>query len=368
MQKHNFAGSRWYSSKKVPSLLLRPIFASPATEVLHSSESTLSFELVCNIALYTTPLGKMIKADKASVLTLAEKCKNILASNWEGYLNTIKADAEGSKAEIYTSKVKYFLRKGKPYIWVPEKDLHNVNAMIDERGSFAISSPFPRPLVKLLRSLKKLPARVALTGDVVPLPDEKIQLAVESLQEMIQSEEQIVKGSSYSVSGLLGSCDQGSTSRSENLKELLDDNKKYIVYRFTPSSCTYIDSNRGKSDLELKDIEAIRAHPLSPYCMSLIDSVNQSDMRRRALVLFCITQLNENAKDAVLLSADRKGFDVLAKVLVPVTKDGSSEYQWKELRISFKDEARNVEQFCQQLVQMEEEALKKVSGSTGLRC
>lgn len=31
-----------------------------------------------------------------------------------------------SKGEIYTSKVKYFLNKGKPYIWVPEKDFHNV--------------------------------------------------------------------------------------------------------------------------------------------------------------------------------------------------------------------------------------------------
>lgn len=31
-----------------------------------------------------------------------------------------------SKEEIYTSKVKYFVKKGRPYIWVPEKDLHNV--------------------------------------------------------------------------------------------------------------------------------------------------------------------------------------------------------------------------------------------------
>lgn len=31
-----------------------------------------------------------------------------------------------SKEDVYTSKVKYILRRGKPYIWVPEKDLHNV--------------------------------------------------------------------------------------------------------------------------------------------------------------------------------------------------------------------------------------------------
>nr|GEU74400.1 L-ectoine synthase [Tanacetum cinerariifolium] len=67
-----------------------------------------------------------MKAPKTTVLTLAEKCKNILASNWQATLNTIKADATGSKEEIYSSKVKYFVQKGRPYIWVPEIALHNV--------------------------------------------------------------------------------------------------------------------------------------------------------------------------------------------------------------------------------------------------
>lgn len=31
-----------------------------------------------------------------------------------------------SKEEIYTSKVKYFVKKGKLFIWIPEKDFHNV--------------------------------------------------------------------------------------------------------------------------------------------------------------------------------------------------------------------------------------------------
>lgn len=35
---------------------------------------------------------------------------------------------------------------------------------------------------------------------------------------------------------------------------------------------------------------------LAPFFMSLIDGINQSEMRRRALVLFCITFLKENAK------------------------------------------------------------------------
>lgn len=71
-------------------------------------------------------------------------------------------------------------------------------------------------------------------------------------------------------------------------------------------------------------------------------------------------------QDAFLLSIDRKGLDVLGKVLGSVKNDGSREYQWKEFRITFKEEARDVETFCKQLVQMEEEALKNISGFSGL--
>lgn len=71
-------------------------------------------------------------------------------------------------------------------------------------------------------------------------------------------------------------------------------------------------------------------------------------------------------KDAFLVSVDRKGFDVLGKILGSVNSDGSREYKWKELRFTFKDEASDVETFCQQLLKMEEEALNKVSSITGI--
>lgn len=308
----------------------------------------------------------MMKGSRATALTLADKCKNILASNWQGSLNTIKADAKGSKEEIYTSKVKYFVKKGKPYIWVPDKELHNVNTIIDERGSFAVTSPIPGPLPNLLRSIKKLPARLALIGDIVPLKDEKVKLASESLRETISSERRAIKESSYSVSGILSSSSLGSTSRSENLQELLDGNKQYVVYRFNLSSCTYIDANGGTHEVDTEDIEASKVDLLSPFSASLIDGVNQSEVRRRALIFLCATYFNRITKDAYLVSVDRKGFEVLGKVVGPVMSDGSREYQWKEFRFMFKQDARDVETFCRQLVEMEEESLKSVSSSTGL--
>lgn len=67
-----------------------------------------------------------------------------------------------------------------------------------------------------------------------------------------------------------------------------------------------------------------------------------------------------------MLSVDRKGFEVLAKVPNPAPKHGDSDYYWREFRFSFKEEAHDIEAFCRQLVEMEEEAVKKVSAFSGL--
>lgn len=307
-----------------------------------------------------------MKTNKATVLTFSEKCKSILSSNWRGQLNTIKADAKGSKEDIYTSKIKYICKRGKPYIWVPEKELHNVNLIVDERSSFSVANPIPGPLPSLLRSIKKSPARVALTGDVVPLNDEKVQSATKVLREVMLSEQTAISASSYTVSGVLSSSDHSCTSRSENLKDLLEEDEKYIVYKFNQRSCMYIDGNGSTHEINQEDMAGSKADPLAPLSAKLIDGINQSIARRRALMLFCLTYKNANAKDAYMLSVDRKGFDVLSKVATPLVKDGFGQYQWKEFRFTLKEEARDVESFCRQLVEMEEDAVKEVSSHSGL--
>ncbi|RZB54196.1 uncharacterized protein LOC114395258 isoform X2 [Glycine soja] len=304
-----------------------------------------------------------MKRNKATVLTFAEKCKNILASNWQGSLNTIKADAKGSKGNIHTSKIKYIVRRGQPYLWVPENDLHNVNTIIDERGSFAVTSPYPGPLGILLKSLKKLPARIALSGDVLPLKEDKAKSLAEKLQEVMLSEKKAIKEFTYTVSGVLSSSASSSTSRSDNLQDLLGDNERYTIYRFKTRSCTFVDGLGGTFDVDVEDLETSRADPLA----KIVDGINQSEARRTALMLFCFVYKDANAKDAYITSIDRKGFDVLAKVSSPVLKDGIDGYQWKEFRFMFKEEANDVEMFCSQLVEMEEEVINKVSTSSGLK-
>lgn len=222
-------------------------------------------------------------------------------------------------------------------------------------------------------------------------------------------------------------------------------------------SCVFIDGNGGTHEVDLEDMHTSKADQLgktssqilflrsdflhlqhskmslmsAPFSAKIIDGINQSEARRRALMLFCFTHLDANVKvsnvsyssttvhallqmkgyrwlwfkifyklfrminsknmqchsritenpgitfyevmidnvfvkDAYMLSIDRKGFDVLGKGPSPVVKDDFEQYQWKEYRFSLKEEARDVETFCRQLVEMEEEAVKKVSSFSGL--
>lgn len=309
---------------------------------------------------------KMMRSKKATIVTFAERCKNILASNWQGCLNTIQADAKGSKESIYTSKVKYIIKKGKPYIWVPEKDLHNVNTIIDERGSFAVTSPFPGSLANILKSMEKLPARVALIGDVIRLSDTKVQSATEILRETIFSEQKAISEWSYSVSSILSSSNHGCKFRNENLQELLDGGAEYVVYKLDIRSCMFVDRNGGHHEVDLEEIAASKADKFSPFSANLLHGINQSEVRRRALMLFCLVYLDAKAKDAYMVSIDRKGFDVLAKVPRRAVDGGFVQYHWEEFRFAFKEEAFDIETACRLLVEMEEKALKNISSFSGL--
>ncbi|KAM0948273.1 putative FMN-binding split barrel, heme oxygenase HugZ-like superfamily [Dioscorea sansibarensis] len=312
-----------------------------------------------------TEMRQLKGSNKAVALSVAERCKNILASNWQAHLNTIKADSKGSKEDIYTSKVHYMLRRGKPYIWIPEGELHNTNAIIDERASLSVSSNVPGPLMSLLRSIRKFPARVALTGDLIALKEEKVHRVAESLRESILMEYNLANQASYTVSALLSSAGASCRSRCENFLEILGESDKYAVYKLDINSCTYIDGSGGAHDLDDGEITAPKADEILLCIEKLIDGINQSQARRRALMLFCFEYHNASARDALMLSIDRKGFDILAKV-PEVDSSQNQQYVWKEFRFTFKEEASDIESFCRLLVELEEEALESVKSYSGL--
>ncbi|XP_065859582.1 uncharacterized protein [Euphorbia lathyris] len=118
----------------------------------------------------------------------------------------------------------------------------------------AMGGPFLGPLANILKSMKKIPDRVALSGDVVALNDEKAELALESVGEVILSKQSVIKESNYTIFGVLSSSDHIPSSRSESLMELLG-GEKYRVYRFNISSCTLIDGYGRTREVELENME-----------------------------------------------------------------------------------------------------------------
>ncbi|KAJ4892839.1 Uncharacterized protein Rs2_19633 [Raphanus sativus] len=304
-----------------------------------------------------------MKGSKANLSTLAEKCKTIIVSNWKGYLNTIKPEDKASI--IHTSKVKYVMRRGKPYLWVPESEPHNVNIMFDERGSFSVAHPYPGPLAALLKSVGKVPNRVALTGEIIPVKEKRIEAVNKYVEEAIQSEMRAISDSPYSVRSILSSSDHMYASRCESLKDLVDGgNEKYVIYKFVPSSCMFIDANGANREIDMKVLELSKADPLGAWSTNIVDGINKDESRRRALILFCLYYLDINARDAYMVSVDTKGFDLLGKV--PSEEEAGDEYQWREFRFQFEEEVKDVEAFCHQLMEMEQEVVNKFTDHTGL--
>ncbi|XP_078445495.1 uncharacterized protein LOC144714598 [Wolffia australiana] len=304
------------------------------------------------------------KACQATALAFGERCKNILGANWLAQLYTVKADSKGSKDDVYSSKVKYILKRGNPYLWVPEGDMHNVNTLIDERGSLSVSSPIPGPLMSLLRSVKKFPARVAFTGDVLPLREAKAEVAFEALRRAIEIENRAIDHASYSVTGILSSANASCRARCHNFEEIVNRKDDFVIYKFSIRSCTFIDSSGGTWEVE--DLDTLRSSKqdlLLPFSEKIIDGINHSEARRRALIFFCLVYLNISVRDAFLLSVDHKGIDVLAKV---PSKEIAGDAEWREVRIAFKDEVPDVEAFCNLLVEMEEATLGEINSFSGL--
>ncbi|XP_057813726.2 uncharacterized protein LOC131027668 isoform X3 [Cryptomeria japonica] len=295
-----------------------------------------------------------------------ENHENVLAASWQGILTTVKSDSAGSKEELHSSPINYILRNEKPMMWVDEDDLHTVNTILDERGSLCIDQANPPSLTKFLKTIGKylqFPPRVVLVGDVIRLDDDKVDLARKELSDMIYSEKDTVKRASHPVTNILSSSGGILNARVDDLQLLSKKHDTSAIFEFNIRSVSYLDIMGNENEINVKLIDITPMDPLSPFFEPLLEGINRSEARRRGLMLFCSVYLNVNARDALMLSVDRMGFDLLAKVSSALMNDASSsQYQWKDYNFSFGREVEDIETFCRLLAKMEEEALKKVSG------
>eukprot|EP00252_Welwitschia_mirabilis_P006467 TRINITY_DN17349_c0_g1_i1.p1 TRINITY_DN17349_c0_g1~~TRINITY_DN17349_c0_g1_i1.p1 ORF type:complete len:349 (-),score=68.75 TRINITY_DN17349_c0_g1_i1:448-1494(-) len=309
------------------------------------------------------PLKPESSTDTKSCMTLGQKCKNILASNMEGVLTTVKADAKGSKSELHSSSVKYIISNRQLVMWVTEEDFHTVNLLSDERGSLCVNQTSPPALVGFLHSIGRFPSRVTLVGDIVRLEEDEIDSHRKELEKILDSERQIVNESGYSVTEILNSSKEIIGARAEALQTLLEKIQSSGLYTFKTRSCDYVDISRERHEVNLNDTKGFSKDEISSFSGALIEGINRSDTRRLGLMLFCYVYMNVHARDALLLSIDSKGFEVFAKVSNGKGGTSSVQFEWRALRFPFDIEVRDIVSFCRILSKMEDEALKKVSGS-----
>ncbi|KZV24695.1 hypothetical protein F511_11274 [Dorcoceras hygrometricum] len=211
----------------------------------------------------------MIKSGKSSVLTLAEKCKNILASNWQGSLNTIKADAKGSKEEICTSKVQYFVKKGKPFIWVPEKDLHNVprantntsrSSVMSGDWGIGLRSPGRlQPQTTRQRASEVCPAKLlrCLSQATNERKREQVYAVCKSMQELVCKNERANLDSQARRVGVVGGSSRADVvlgpSPDRSLRSLLGETRSWNSPRAIPElflrdPCVMSDLGKARRD------------------------------------------------------------------------------------------------------------------------
>ncbi|MCO5563368.1 hypothetical protein L7F22_017009 [Adiantum nelumboides] len=319
------------------------------------------------------------KKRKAVVPTMAERCKSILGLNWRGQLTTLKprlADKEErEKADkTFGEFSNYILYDDKVIVYVPEESQHCPNLLLDSRASLIIGHTDPSPLMKVFQQVKKIPPHTLLVGTLI-VPEDADKLSQEVLKDVIKEElselEQIAHQSSPSIKPILESGGHVLQSRVRALNQMFECRKDDTFYHFDANSCHYVDMSGIKHLVEAEVLKKA-ARAMSPLLPVVIEGINRNQKRRMGLKVLCAWFLHVKVKDAFALSADKWGLDVFAKVVSDSAGElgdghkktsggknlaASGESEWKIIRLTFREEVLNINEFCAMLGQMEKECV-----------
>lgn len=329
------------------------------------------------------------KKPKYGVLSIAERCKCILAVNWRGQLTTVKprlVDKEERKKAGRTlgELSSYIILDGKAIVWVPEDSQHCPNLLLNNRASFIVGHTDPSPLMKAFQQVKKAPPHAILVGTLIVPGDDDDMLSAGfmkvTIKKQISELQQAVNQSTPTIRAILESGSHVLRTRVQALTSMLESKEDDTFYQFDASSCHYVDSLGEK---HMVDLEASKKalNPLSPLLPVVMEGINRNYTRRLGLKLLCAWFLRVKVKDAFIFAADRWGLNVLAQIVVDpkgledVSKrnkiggkkvSSSATLEWKDLRLTFKQEVEDLNEFCTMLGQMEKEslvALNQVEGN-----
>lgn len=311
---------------------------------------------------------------------VAERCKNILAANWRGQLTTLKPklcdENERKKAgKIQGEITKYVFIDGKAVIWIPEDSLHCPNLLLDNRASFIVGHTDPIPLVKAFRKANKTVPHSNLVGTLSILEDDQT-LSVEFvkifLKKLIAESLKAVKQSSPAVTALLESGGHVLQTYTQALSSMIESKSDDTFYRLDVSSCLFVDIFGERHTVNLQEASE-NCPPLSPLIQVVIEGINQSRSRRLGLRLLCAWYLRVKVEDAYIFAADGRGINILAMIEnvemasqqnkgtrnhgIDGKKSSSTTSEWRYLRLTFKEEVKDLNEFCVMLGQLERESL-----------
>lgn len=300
-------------------------------------------------------------------LPLAQRSKNILAAHWRGQLSTVKAGADQKdERSVHGSVVLYSVFDGKPVVWVPGGDTHEVNLLLDDRGSLLVGHLDP-PLATI-RSFGKVLPRVILLGDFVGVENSEMAHLRRRLQKQVEALQMRQDERGPESQSFLHSAGFSRDERLQTLNYLSSPTNNLSAYRLYARSCHFVDFQGGRHSLKISDVAGAATDPLAGLQTALVEGINRNDLKRRALILFCAAYMQVEVQDVYLFSIDKWGFNILAQPIQEsdsFSEGGKKESLWREFRFMFNYEVRDVNAFCTVFLEMEKEVMAASDGKGG---
>lgn len=171
-----------------------------------------------------------------STLPLVQRCKNLLAANWRAQLTTINATDDGPDApKVHGSIVNYILLGSSPLIWIPKHDAHELNLVLDERGSMVVGHTDPPPLVRAWRELDRVPPRAILLGSVTLLQRHELDYVKRRVTKVRGAINDAVKDAGTALQSVLQESGNLINSRMQALESIVKSTEgEYSIYCLTP--------------------------------------------------------------------------------------------------------------------------------------
>lgn len=329
--------------------------------------------------------GEPSKKRKPGVPTMAERCKNTLGLNWRCQLTTLKPRLADKKEREKSEKTfgefsSYIVHGEKLIVYVPEESQHCPNLLLNNRASLIVGHTDPSPLMKAFQQVKKTPPHTLFVGTLM-VPDDADMLSAEIVKDVIKKQlselQESVNQSSPSIRAILESGSHVLRSRVRALNSMLEPRKDDMFYRFDANLCQYVDISGIKHLVDLEVLKKAKSC-LSPLLQVVIEGINRNRKRRMGLKVLCAWFLRVKVEEAFALSADKWGLNVLAKTIPDLdgdvhkrTKSGeknadsSDVAEWKDLRLTFKEEVHDINELCAMLGQMERECVAALGEAKG---